>query len=245
MKQLSRMGPVAAASLIMIGGIGLSCTPPVTIRNDKTQPAYVKPPKNSLGQIDFAEFDKRLKPYRYGKSHPEDRPCSSGPNCGVRITVEEIGNSWEINPERGPGQFQVIGLWENLDNDVEARYNLRPKATYYVWVDQAKQPSAVVKSNTVWGILERGGSAPVTLGYVIKCHPNGSNNKSSELGFSYCPASPTRDYPTMRSNSSASSTGVFSFVTGLFKKASLAASAAGESWFECDPGCCTGTTVAQ
>ncbi len=123
-------------------------------------------------------------------------------------------------------------------------YDLPPNTKYYVWVDQAAKPSTKVTSNMIWGILQRGASAPVTLGYVIKCHPSGSSNKSSELGFSYCQNSPTKDLQALARNASTSS-GIFSFVTRLFERSSAAATESGETWFECDPGCCTGTRVTQ
>jgi hypothetical protein len=247
-KQLSKIGPVTTASLMVIAAIGVSCTPPATIGSDKDKPAYVTPPVDALGKIDFNEFDARLASYRYGNSHAENRPCKNDPQCILTVNVEEIGRSWKIIPKNGPGEFQVIGLWVNNGKVNEARYDLLPNTTYYVWVDQAPK-SSTLDSKTIWGILRRGGSALDTLGYVIKCHPNGYPYGRSDLRFLYCPSSPTRDVQAVRGNAPARSDGVFSFATRLFERSSLpspvAAVAAGETWFECDPGCCTGTTLAQ
>lgn len=226
--------------------MGLSCASVQIETTRKERPAKIKPPTDANGHILFAQFDNALRPYITKPVHSVNRPCpGSTSNCSVPVEVQEVGQSYDIHPENGPGGYRIIAILINRDsnNTAEGRYNLLPNRKYYLWVDDAS-PSTVVQSRTKWGFIEEGVDTPIYEGYVIKCHPSSPNSGVSNVDFEYCAASPTRavGYSARAANPISS---IFSFAVRSSDRIARTYMPAGETWFECDPGCCTGTTVQQ
>jgi len=200
--------------------------------------AEITVPRDANGKIDVAELFSRLAPFRGAGAHPEDRPClPSGSSCNLRLEVEEIGKSNDVNPSN-PTKFRVIGQWTNTSTTgTEARYGLKPRGVYFVWVGPAPA-SQVLKSQTYWGLIEVGGDT-ATLGYVIKCDEHWHLHPRSWLSFKACSGSPTAGVAARTRAQEPSIVSLVTFSRAKTKKDSYATS---EGWFECDPGCCTGTT---
>jgi hypothetical protein len=224
--------------------VSMACASAGTSYLPNEQPASIDLPYTANGQIDFDELEKRLKPFRYHTPHPHDRPCKGQTiNCQVSLDVVEIGKSNDINPALGPGHFRVIGEFRNKDEkDGEGRYDLKPKTKYYVWVDDTTAFSQRLQSKTIWGLIEYQG-AKVTAGYVIKCDTKAHYARATQasyLDFYYCDSSPTKDALYKVAQEPRRNT-IYS-LTSFVSSSTAALMAAGETWFECDPGCCTGTT---
>jgi hypothetical protein len=199
--------------------------------------AEIQVPRDANGKIDVAMLFTRLAPYRGAGAHGEERPClPEGSNCVLRLEVEEIGKSNDVNPSAATN-FRVIGQWTNTSKtDTEARYGLKPSTVYFVWVGRAPEASNTLKSQTYWGLIEVGGDT-TTLGYVIKCDQHIHLIPRSWLSFKTCGASPTASAAAPSPVQEAS---MFSLVSSA-GTSSFGNYATSEGWFECDPGCCTGT----
>jgi hypothetical protein len=254
-RRFSKLGlkQSACSVLVIVGGI--ACASNVmkygTYPGTPQDPAEITVPYDAMNHIDFGELKDRLRPYRGGKPpHDTHRPCKNVPSCTVTVSVEEVGKSWDIDPNHDashPVPFRVIGVWTNTDpTNTEARYGLQPKTTYYVWVRDATPSSTpeVKNSTVIWGILQEGSSTLVAEGYVMRCHPDSYGNQTSNLDFKYCPYSPTNNVASGSAPSTFDKKSVFAFVSRMFEKSRVSMVTA-ETWFECDPGCCTGTTATQ
>lgn len=243
MTDILKVGLVGFACLT--AGLAVSsCAPsPSTIGVYSEHPAKVKIPRDSNGNIDFAELDRRLSGFVVKNPHKANRPCKGNTsNCLVEVRVQEIGLSRDIRPEAGPNGFRIIGTVTNTSLiDTEGRYDLAPNTKYYVWVEDAN-PSAVLNSKTVWGLLQSGGNALVRKGYVMSCHRYAHKAGASNLDFEYCEKSPTKDEGYRGSQAQSAARSIFSFVGRVLDGRPEAIGPGGETWFECDPGCCTGTT---
>ena len=233
--------------LLGLASVALSCASlPVNLPPGE-QPARVKPPRDASGHILFNAFDKALAPYIKNRVHKAKRPCPPpSANCEIPFDVQEVGQSYDIYPANGPGGYRIIAILVNRDinGTIEPRYHLLPAKKYYVWVDDAPA-STTVQSKTRWGFIEEGNDTPIDEGYVIKCHNEPPNDGVSYVDFEYCESSPTRDVgysPAPVANRKAS---ILSFASHDPGRRAREMMAAGETWFECDPGCCTGTTAKQ
>jgi len=235
--------------MLIAAGLAVGCTPS-QVRYPPETPASINLPADASGKIDFNALDKMLIAFTVAQEHDETLPCKANPaTCQVPMKVQEIGKSVDIRPEAGPGHFRIIGKWRNADpTQVTARYNLQPNTTYYVWVDSAPY-KAQLNSRTVWGVIPRGGSK-IPIGYVMACHTYPTNHTVSHLYFQYCGISPTKVaiIPTTdvihaaSADASAVRPSLFSFaIARTNSKTTL--DALSETWFECPPGCCTGTSL--
>lgn len=199
--------------------------------------------------VDFPRLEADVKANVHGKPHPSTRPaiCKNGkPGCLVAVNIAAAGQSWDIQPLAGPGGSRAIGYVQNTDpNDMEEKYSLAPLTTNIVVVDDAPF-NLNHTSKTVWGFLDPAGKF-VKEGYVIKCHPNGYSNKTSDLDFrpeGEC-VHPTSE-PAVIKSSIAGGPNVFGLVKRLFRQiGDSSMMAVGSVWFECDPGCCSGTTSLE
>src|SRR5690349_6875949 len=146
----------------------MSCAPATveTPAGDRlpNKPAEITVPRDPNGKIQVATLFTLLAPFRGASAHGEDRPClPNNSNCKLRLEVEEIGKSNDVNPSN-PTHFRVIGQWTNTSTtDTEARYGLKPSTVYFVWVGPAPASNAL-HSQTYWGLIEVGGDT-TTLGY--------------------------------------------------------------------------------
>jgi hypothetical protein len=228
---------------LIAAGLAVGCTPSQTGYPPET-PASINLPTDALGKIDFNALDKILVAFTVAQEHDDTLPCKTNPaTCQVPMKVQEIGKSVDIRPEAGPGHFRIIGKWRNTDpTQVTARYDLQPNTTYYVWVEDAPYKAAPVYSRTRWGVIPRGGSK-IAIGYVMACHTYPTSHTVSHLYFQYCGASPTKDIiPRARPDATAVRPSLFSFAVAR-TNSKTSADAIAETWFECPPGCCTGTSL--
>ena len=202
-------------------------------------PAEISVPRDANGKIEVAALFTALAPFRGATAHGEQRDCQQpASGCPLRLEVEEIGKSNDVIPSK-PTKFRIIGQWTNTSaTNKEARYGLKPSTVYFVWVGPAPAPSATLKSQTYWGLIEVGGDI-TTLGYVIKCDEHIHLFPRSSLSFKTCGASPTASAAAPSGVQEAS---MFSLVTFSGANSSKKTYSTSEGWFECDPGCCTGTT---
>ena len=227
--------------------LGVACSPSTTSRGEAEKPATVTLTRVN-GRIDFARLRRDLAAYTLGPKHVRTRrgACSG---CLVDIDIQTIGRSYDIDPVRGPGGYRIIGQFHNRDTkDAEEMYALLPGRTYLVWVDQAPLNQAGT-SRTIWGTLNTDDpeANPVKRGYVVWCHRDGYANKTSNLDIYSCDPNARHPYQDLSYKSSmsggASITSLIERVVHGPEAASLYS--AGETWFECDPGCCSGTSVMQ
>lgn len=228
-------------------GIGCTSTGGGPGHRIAEMPAEVTIPRTSTGQIDFVRLRNLVHPFIVKKPHTARTAGQCAGSCLVDIEVQEIGKSYDIDPLRGPPRFRIIGSFLNKDAaDAEHKYRLRPRTKYYVWVDSAPLNRAQT-SRTVWGLIEVGNAAAdlKTVGYVERCEPGGWEHESSNLDFYYCD-------PNKRRHGGAQAPSVLgkqahlSFVDGVARTFKAAeAYPVPETWFECDPGCCSGTSVLQ
>lgn len=238
------LAPLASFVFLLVA----ACSPSTTGRGEAERAAMVMLPRVN-GRIDFGRLDAELASFTRGakKTRVRRGVC---PGCLVDIEAQAIGKSYNIDPLAGPGGFTVIGQFENKDQrDTEEMYTLLPGHTYLVFVQQA-QLNQRGTSRTVWGTLDKDDPNADLLrrGYVEKCHPDGFANKTSDIDFYTCDPN-ARRHPDSNVTYKSSMFGGVS-VTSLFdrvvhdSKPGLLYKAA-ETWFECDPGCCTGTQITS
>jgi hypothetical protein len=237
------------AAAFVCGLIMLGCASVRKVPNEVQSSVDTDLPRDRNGQIDSAQLDQQLQRLPRTKSHSAKRPCKGATtNCLVDLSISELEESWRIDPAKGPGRRRWIGVWTNNDSkDSEGSYDLAPGQTYYVWVADAPSYSASLDSRTIWGIMRLGHSS-IVEGYVIRCHSDhSSNNQRSQLDFYYCPSSPTKDlgYRTASISSPLRTFATFAAFSTRLSDGAASLTAAGETWFECDPGCCTGTRALQ
>jgi hypothetical protein len=200
--------------------------------------------------VDFRRLEADVRANVRGKPHSSSRPaiCKNGKlGCLVAVDIAAAGQSWDIQPLVGPGNQRAIGYIQNTDpNDTEAKYLLGPSTTNIVVVDDAPF-NLDHTSKTVWGFQDPTTGKFVKKGYVIKCHPKGYSNKTSDLDFrpeAEC-VHPTSE-PAVIKSSIAGGPNVFGLVKGFFRQiGDSSMMAVGSVWFECDPGCCSGTSSLQ
>lgn len=199
--------------------------------------------------VDFRRLEADVKANVRGKPHSSTRPakCQNGkPGCLVEVDIAAAGKSWDIQLPAGPGGRRAIGYIQNKDpNDTEEKYSLAPSTTNIVVLDDAAFNLAQT-SKTIWGLQQPDGKF-VKEGYVIKCHPDGYRKKKSDLDFrpeEEC-VHPVSGAAVTKS-SIADGPNVLGLVKRLFLRTGASTlSAVGSVWFECDPGCCSGTTSFQ
>lgn len=199
--------------------------------------------------VDFRRLEADVKANIIGKPHSSTRPakCKNGkPGCLVDVDIAAAGKSWDIQLLAGPGGQRAIGYIQNKDpNDTEEKYALAPATTNIVVLDDASL-NLDQTSKTIWGLQQPDGKF-VKEGYVIKCHPDGYNKKKSDLNFR-----PEEEcvHPVSGPAVNKSSIADGPSVLGLMKQFFFRTGAStmlpvGSVWFECDPGCCTGTTSLE
>jgi hypothetical protein len=199
--------------------------------------------------VDFRRLEADVRANVRGKPHSSTRPakCKNGkPGCLVEVDIAAAGKSWDIQLSAGPGGRRAIGYIQNKDpNDTEEKYSLAPSTTNIVVLDDAPF-NLDQTSRTIWGFQQPDGKF-VKEGYVIKCHPNGYSNQKSDLDFR-----PEEDCPHPMSGPAVNKSSIADGpnVLGLMKRLFLGTGVSailpvGSVWFECDPGCCSGTTSLQ
>lgn len=238
-----RMHAVALALVGLVLASG--CTSLSRRAYPRERPANVSPRYDSNGNVDVADLDRQVSPYRTKPPHQVVRSCKN-PVQSCPLDVQEIGLSWDIDPGTGIDQYagqhaiRVVGQFTNKGNGIEARYDLQPNQTYYVWVMDTVAASASLRSKMIWGFMTRGHGRE-TMGYLIRCHDHSTQLKRSQLGFEPCSTSPTVEFQT-KTGSGFAPGSIFAFASREAPRIVRRTFTTSETWFECDPGCCTGTT---
>jgi hypothetical protein len=236
------VGAVAALAALILA----SCTPPRTSEEKIIRISDYR----TGGRIDFNRLESDVKVNFGGKKYTYTRPakCKDGkPACLVDVDIAAGGKSWDIQPLNGPGGQRVIGYIENKDkDDTELAYGLNPRSVYFIVVDDA-QINLGHTSKTVWGLEGKDGQF-VAKGYVVKCHATGYSNQTSDVdlrAYDDC-VGPART-ASVNQSSVVGAEGILRLANWLLpRRASTpAAYGLGSVWFECDPGCCSGTSVLQ
>lgn len=239
----------AAQSIALISSLFSA----LALQGCKTRPSYAdeRPAEidlhKSLESTDLNAFRAQLAGFYRGPLHTRTRRavCPGSRGCVAEVTIQAIGRSRDIHPERGPNPGRIVGQIRNLDPEhTTEMYSLRPssQAEYYLYIDSDSRGAAR------WNLLEVpvGASGTVRRAVqesVIQCPaiPEHVPPAFSDVDFERCGE---HSYPSAYKRAGifgdGAVTGFFSRIASRFRTPPPAASAyeAGK-WYACPPGCCT------
>jgi hypothetical protein len=231
---------VVAPLLSLVPACGVQNAP----QNQRERPAEIPPP-GEHERIDLDAFRAQFGKYSRGPLHTHTRRAictdkSITVGCEAKVTIQAIGLSSDIDPDKAPSPGRVIGQIRNLDaQDITELDSLKPasQADYYIYVDAARSGRArwnlLEVPNAREGIIRR-----VVQEEVRKCGERpGFRWSRSDVDFARC-----GDHYLQNVSSAEMFTGngmmrVLSTVAArLFPGA---ASAQSGKWYGCPGGCCT------
>ena len=195
-------------------------------------------------QAKGADFRQQIAPFTATNSHERDRKAKCLFCSNVKVRIEALGNTYDIDPSNPLKTGRPVAHLVNLGGKTEKHYSLLPQAEaeYYLWVD-SKSPS-----QAQWTLLELShvtdsvyAALPTDLNY---CHKYLPGNHVSDADFAEykkdgpCKVDISQANPKVSQASLMPTSAFVALLEHAF--AFLAASASTEGgWIYCYNGCCT------
>ena len=191
-----------------------------------------------------ADFRAQIAQYRPIKPYERDRKAKCSSCSKIRVHIEALGNTSDIDPKNPPTTGRPVAHLFNMDKkEIEKYYGLLPQdqAEYYLWVDAKSATQAQ------WTLLQLShitdsvyAALPTDLNYCHKYatpYPPEADfaeyRKEGDCNVPIPEASPKVSQASLLSTSG--------FVAVLHRVLALLTVYApnGGGWISCSNGCCT------